>query len=447
MSPRSWPSQDPSLSGWVAFVVAAFLAFGSAGMIAALMLWALRIQWHPASPLVAMAGLAALTLSGLSWLLGGVPDVDILHVAPARPVASLLAVIGVLAVLVAVWGDRDGATTPDLRVQVGHVGAAVRHLLTPVERPGRMPETALMRSVAILVVVWLHALPTEFGAIGLPGDRWVADVAGFAVPTLVFVAGYLVGRHAPAPGWTRRRLEHLLLPYLVASAVAIGLRWWSDAFPPLDAPLLDLATGATFGPYYLVLVLVALTLVTLPLRRLEGRLAGVVLGLAVVAQVAVEVMGDSLFWRVRNPLLWLAFYLAGMVVSRHRARLAAHAPMWPTVLLGWSVLATVLLAVPDASAARGVLTIAAAWMMIAVLWLAGCASRRRPPVAWWLDRTAYPLYLFHVPFVLVVAGPFGTSAMALGSLAGGAVGLIGAASALVVGRHVLGTASPRLRGT
>jgi peptidoglycan/LPS O-acetylase OafA/YrhL len=443
---RSW---DTATVGWVAFVSVAFLAFGHAGLFAGVVLWAVQLRWDPPASLVALGAAVALAAAGLTWLVAGVPDLETVYVVSRRAVPSLFAVVGVMGLATAAWrGGTSAAPAPDLDLAraVTQGRGLVRELLTPSRRRERLPEAALMRSLAIVIVVWIHALPPEFEVTRIPFDRWLGDVTRFAVPTFVFVSGYLVARHALPAGWTRTRLERLVTPYLVASFVAIGLRSWSDGFPPIENPLMDLLLGATFGPYYFVFALVTLTLVTPPLLRLRGNAAMVALTGAVAAQVVVELVGGPIFWRVRNPLLWLAFYLGGIVTWRHRERLGAWASAWPFALFAWALVALALVVVPDGTPTRDLLTLAATWLMLATLWLAGRAATELPAAAWWIDGATYPIYLYHLPFVLVVAGPFGSSVLSLGAVVGWAVGLIGAMSVILIGRHLLRGRSSLLLG-
>jgi peptidoglycan/LPS O-acetylase OafA/YrhL len=445
-SPRR--RRNPDL-GWLAFTVAAFVLLGANGLIGALVLWAVHVAADPPPPLVAAAAAVTLAVAGVTWFASGVPALEDVFAAARRPVASLVAVVGVLALVTAAWrasGPADGPVV-DLDDAARRGRQAVTALVQPrVMRAGRLPEVATMRSLALVTVVLIHALPPEFGADRSAIDRWLGDVTRAAVPAFVFASGYLAARHPLPEGWRRRRLERLVVPYLVASGIALVLRASSDAFPPLETPIADLLLGATFGPYYFVFLLVVLTVVAPPLLRLQGRRLLLALVVAVVAQVGVEVLGGPLFWRVRNPLLWLAFYLAGVVAWRARDRLLPWTVWWPALLLVWSVLAAGIAVLPDDTVPRDLLTLAAAWTMLAVLWSVGRRAHALPAVAWWIDARTYPLYLYHLPFVLVVAGPYGSTALSLGAVAGWAAGLIGAASVIVVGRHLLGPRSELLLG-
>lgn len=444
---RAWRERHATMLGWAAFTLAAFLAMGQAGLIAGLVLWAVHLHWEPPPPLVALGAAATLAAAGLAWLIEGVPELPDAHLVAHRSVPSLIAVIGVAGLVVAAWrATTTDTASADLARVAAQGGQLLRALARPVVRADRLPEVALMRSLAIVTVVWIHALPPEFDTARLPIDRWLGDVTRFAVPVFVFAAGYLAARHPLPAGWTRRRLGRLVLPYLLASVVAFGLRTWSSTLEPVSDPVTDLLLGATLGPYYFVLALVMLTLATPALLRLRGSASLVALVVALAAQMVAEVVGGALFWRVRNPLLWLAFYVGGILAWRHRGRLRRVSAMWPVLLLAWSLVATTLVVVPEDSVARDVLVVVGAWLMLGTLWLAGHTLTRLPRAAWWVDGATYPIYLYHLPFVIVVVGAFGSSILSMTTVIGWALGLIGAMSVIVIVRHVLGRASVRWLG-
>lgn len=446
--PASGPGTSRADPWWGAASALAFLAFGHAGLIAGLVLWAIHLRWDPAPTDLAAGAAAVLGVAGLTWLASGVPQPPDVYRVSQRGLPSLLAIVGVVALAVAAWqGSRraDPAPSRDIDPFVARAVGLVRRALTvSLVRHGDLPETALLRSVALLTVVWLHTLAD--GDSGSVAQRWLHDVGGFTVPAFVFTAGYLAAVDARAPGWTRRTLGRLVVPYLVVSLVAFALGSWSDAFPRSDNPAFDLLTAAAFEPYHLVLALVSMVVITPVLLRLHGRAAFVGLVVAGIAQTAVVLLHSDAFWRVRNPLLWVAFHLAGMVVRRHREQLTGWSGRWPVTLLAWSVVATAVLALPESSGSRRLVALLATWLLLATVWAAGRGAEGLPRVAWWLSGSAYSVYLYHVLFAVVVVGPSGVALPSVDAGIGWAVALIGAMSVVVIGRHLLGRRSPQVLG-
>jgi hypothetical protein len=444
-SARRVAEQHATTSGWAAFTAAAFLAFGHAGLVAGLALWAVHLHWRPSPEVVAVWAGLVLVLAGLAWLVAGVPDPPDVYVVTRRDVPSLLAVVGSVALVVAAWRSVPGGRVEvDLDQSVLGAGDLPRYLAAPVRRDGPAAP-ALLEAVAIVVVVGASTLPSGDAPLRLV-DRWLGDATWFAVPALVFAAGLRASRHTLPRGWTRRRLEGLLAPYLLISVLAIALGAWSDVFPPVANPVTDLLLGATFPEYHLVLTLVLLTLVSPALVRLRGTAGVLVLAVAVIAQAVVRLWPAPEAWQLRNPLLWLAFYHAGVLVWRHRDRLDRWSGAWPGVLLAWSLALVVVLVLPSPAPARDLATLVAAWLMVAALWLLGRSTTVLPRAAWGLSRSAYLVYLAHVPFVLVVTGADGTPAPSLRTIAGWTIGLIGALSVIVIGRHVRGGGVRGVRG-
>lgn len=438
----SW-DRHATTTGWAAFTTASYVAFGFAGLVGGLVMWAVHLRWNPGPDVVAVGSGLVLALAGVTWLGAGVPEPPDVYAVTQRDVPSLLAVIGVVGLVVAAWrGAARDMTGPrrDLDHAVTRAGHLLRHAVRPLERADAPVTPALLEAVAITVVVGAHTLPSVLGPTDLV-DRWLADAVWFAVPALVFAAGQRAARHQGTPGWTRRRLEGLLVPYVLVSVLAIGLRSWSDAFPPIEDPIADLLLGATLAPYHLVLTLLVLTLVTPWLLRLRGVPAVVVLAASVLAQAGTQAFAEPEFWRLRNPLLWLGFYMAGVLAWRQRARVGRWSVAWPGVMFAWSLAVTVVLVLPSAAAGRDLATLAAAWLMVAALELLGGSLAKLPRVVWGIAGNAYLLYLLHVPFVVAVTGAAGTPAPSVRTFAGWSIGLAGATSVVIIARHATGRAA------
>lgn len=435
---------------WGAATAVAFVAFGHAGLIAGLALWAVHLRWDPSPTDLAMGAGTVLAVAALAWLASGVPQPLDLYRVSQRDIPSLLATIGLVTLAAAGWqGTRHEGPAParDLDLPVARAATVLRRGFTsPVVRAGDLPEVALLRGVALLTAVWLHTLTDGGPGTGAITERWLHDVGEFVVPAFVFAAGCVAAVDGRTAGWTRRTLGRLVVPYLVVSAIGIVLRLWSGAFPRSGNPAFDLLTAATFESYHLVLALVAMVVITPLLIRLRGRAALVALLTAGIAQVAVVLLQSEAFWRVRNPLLWIAFHLAGMLVRRHREQLARWAALWPIALLGWSVAVTAVLVLPQSGGSRRLVALVATWLLLATVWGAGRTLAGLPRVVWWMSDSAYPIYLYHVLFAAVVVGLSGVPVTSVAAGIGWTVTLIGAMSVVVIGRHVLGRRSPEVLG-
>ncbi len=427
---------------WVAACLVAWLLLGGAGLVAMLAAWALHIAVDPAPRLVATLGIGTLVVAALAWLAGGLAVLDEVYTISQRWVASRFAVAGVVLLAVAAWraGPRErlardlGAGAADLR-RLG------RRLTRPTAPVGRAPEVALLRAVAIVVVVAIHVIPAEFATGRTDLDRWLGDVSRFAVPAFFLATGHLAARRPPGDGWIPRRLRRLLPPYLVAAAVAIALGWTSSAFPVVARPLRAVLLGAAFGPHYFVFVLLLLTPLVPWLVRLRGRWLLLAVAATAIVEAALATTDASLFWQLRNPLSWLAFLVAGIATWEYRHRLARWQRAWPGVALAWAVVAVALVVVADDTTARELLTSAGIWLALGTCWLAGLERRTLPRVAWWLDEATYALYLHHLPFAIALTSAIGAPSLSVSAPAALGSSLIGACSVVVVARHLLGARS------
>ena len=143
-SARRVAEQHATTSGWVAFVAAAFLALGHAGLVAGLALWAVHLHWRPPPEVVAVWAGLVLALAGLTWLVAGVPGPADVYAVTRRDVPSLLAVIGSVALVVAAWRSVTGGRVDhDLDRSVTRAGELPRSLTAPVHRDRPVAPTLL----------------------------------------------------------------------------------------------------------------------------------------------------------------------------------------------------------------------------------------------------------------------------------------------------------------
>lgn len=180
----------------------------------------------------------------------------------------------------------------------------------------------LLKAVATLVVVAIHASRIAPQHQLSPLELTLARAFHFAVPAFLFCSGYLLQAPGPIP-WavTRRRLARILQPYLVASLLAFAYR---AALGQVVAPLRDLLFFNAFGPFYYVFLIVTLI--------------GIAPALATVGAVgrrmfvgAYLVLGAALGGvRGLSPVLpWLNLLMpVAIIVVSLRDRRALRAAVW-----------------------------------------------------------------------------------------------------------------------
>ena len=265
-----------------------------------------------------------------------------------------------------------------------------------------------MKAVAILAVLWIHSMraPWEPGVTTV--EIWLGYVALFAVPTFLFCSGYL-----DASGWpardvraamagTRARLARLLVPYLVASCAAELFKVASGTAITPTSVLWDLLLACAFGPFYYVLIAVELALARPLIRCLGPRLLVALTAAAFAAQVAIELFGfmpSSIFWLLRNPLMWLPYYLAGWIVRAYAPSIRSHLPAKRS-RLAWLLLASAVgLSSAGAALSARPLGVAAVYVWITLLYVVFSAAPRLPRLVTRIGDASYFFYLFHLFFI------------------------------------------------
>jgi peptidoglycan/LPS O-acetylase OafA/YrhL len=222
------------------------------------------------------------------------------------------------------------------------------------------------------------------------------------------------------------------------------------------SPVTDLLLGASFAPYYYVLQITVLVLVTPLFIRLSG---GTVAALAVLLPAqwyfAAAVPPDAVhpFWQIRNPLLWWGYFVAGWVVRERRDAIVAWIGARRRAFLATMCAIVAALAIASGVEAPRVAVRSAAWLnvyaILATLFAASChRSRSSAPVRYLSDAT-YAIYLLHLFFVYSVArqlhmAPGRADPVVTGTLF--AAGLVGSLAVVAAARRLLGPRSRDLIG-
>jgi peptidoglycan/LPS O-acetylase OafA/YrhL len=265
-----------------------------------------------------------------------------------------------------------------------------------------------MKAVAIVGVIGIHSLP----------DFWVPDFSlieqfseralRFAVPVFLAVSGFLYYRSAPIGlGTIFRRLRRILSPYLCVSVLAYVYSLWHPGHSSRDSLLAGLLLGAAFGPYYYVFLLVEFVLATWLLSRLPRTAVCVVFVLAVGTMVSTELYWWpplGLFWSMRSPTSWGAWFLLGWATAMHRDAVLAFTcryrphilTTWLLIVAGWSVLfwSGALSGVADRTAT---VVIVAATVIALFVFQRGAEHLPEPITV--LSNWTYALFLVHPFFI------------------------------------------------
>jgi fucose 4-O-acetylase-like acetyltransferase len=311
----------------------------------------------------------------------------------------------------------------------------------------------LAKAVGIVAVVWIHCMRAFFDPGASTEELWLGDLLQFAVPGFFAASGVLTASAGPIEAsLTRARLRRLLIPYLLAS-IAAQLYGMIVDQRELSAPQLlrDLVLASSFGPYYYVLQAFLFTLVAPAFARLPPPAGAAVTAAALLAQAVFWAVPDAFSLGLRNPLLWLGFFLSGWLLKRHET--------WVVAALTGRRLAVVLVAVTGAAAlslhrplgAPEALSGLLQWLFVgcvlAALVALGTGRETRSPLLRFLADSTYTVYLFHLFFVfslqrvLPAPAPGVFEPLALVPLR--LAGLVGPLVLAAASRAVLGAARSR----
>lgn len=322
-----------------------------------------------------------------------------------------------------------------------------------------MPRSAAidhLKAAAILAVLAQHAIPPVWRGF-TRGETVLNWAVQYHVPVFLLVSGLL---YAPAglsdPHVLARRLGRVLVPYALATVV-MQLTGFARV-KSLPGAVLQLLTGSALAIYYYVFLLTVCLLVTAVLTRL-GRTIPLLVALALLWLYLVAAalwpalrFRPRLFWEMRNPLYYYGFFVVGWLAAAHAGRLRALARAAP-----WTICCLCLGGIAGYAAyrfsvgpgthvvsvmMRSLYTFAVAGL-IATLTLARPTSR---PVRLLSDAT-YPIFLYHLPFVLLLRPALERTAAPLRTLALFTAGLAGGTLVTWVGTRLLGERARLLLGT
>jgi surface polysaccharide O-acyltransferase-like enzyme len=319
----------------------------------------------------------------------------------------------------------------------------------------RYLEVDLWKSVGIGVVVLIHCLPEAWSGQRTAVDIWLASVTRFAVPGFLMASGFLYATREPVPvALTLRRLRRILIPYLIASLGAQLFHVARGAEPTAGSVLFDLLSAASFGPYYYVMQIFLLVLVT-PLfaqlcaasARGFALLAAVLVGVQLSLEQGWLVPPLSFFWLIRNPLFWAGFFLIGWMLRLHYAPIAALVSSQRVLfVVGFAAIVCALgaiIAFPPSQAWVRPATWLSIHAICGLLFVAGCGRATTSTPLAQLSDASYAIYLYHLFFVLPllpffrVPCEFSLSAIAVPWLGG----MLGSLLVVAVARRVLGERS------
>lgn len=278
----------------------------------------------------------------------------------------------------------------------------------------------MLRGVAIIAVVWIHARSgVEYaGTVDVWNFHyWVVGRQGlnFAVALFLFISGYLVNPvTATRRGWMRHRAVRLLIPFAMWSTIYFVVSAFREGGigNPLSA-VLRIVLGLSAWQLYFIVVLAQLVILTpLLLRWVRGRWAWLLFAITPVS-LAVRYLYTLATGETPERFeyifaAWFVFYFAGIWMrGRSSVRVGPAVAMVVAGFVASVVEAYVILGAGWPSAfAVSQLKFSTMLYSLAVIFLALALKDRvaaRPQWLVGLGERSYGVYYVHLLFVILFA--------------------------------------------
>lgn len=304
-------------------------------------------------------------------------------------------------------------------IQATPAREAAQHLPLPVRR--RIVEFDVMRGVAIVFVVYLHAWFSPW-AVTPHREKLAIHVIHLfghsAVPVFFFISAYLLAsdRSRDWKDFAARKLRRIVVPLAVAFVATVLFRLWQEGWTPALGH--DLLFFNVAGQYYYLFVLVMFMVAYYPLRLVSNRTLTVLLAVAFAINLAAisfyehsSITGDFAILAYRNPAVWVFSFTFGYWASRRGDDLAFTLRLLPLALIAMAVDLAVYLAWGERFGHYPVSYFGVTVFLFSSCGLIAYPALARFALAAWplrialrpfedLSRFAYAIFLVHMPFFL-----------------------------------------------
>jgi len=206
------------------------------------------------------------------------------------------------------------------------------------------------RGVAIIAVVVIHASGAGFSFRYSPTGRWnfifiasYLQLLLFAVPVLIFMAGYWSSK-SPIKSlqdykvFLARKLPRILIPYLFWSFILLGYVAVRTQDVNVRWIIFKLLTGGACFPYYFIIVIAQLYVITPLLKYINRRPYGLILVLILNAIYLLALYLSRVYniiWHLPAYLpfcSWILFYEIGLLVGSSDNKIFAAKKTRPFIL-------------------------------------------------------------------------------------------------------------------
>ena len=144
-----------------------------------------------------------------------------------------------------------------------------------------------LRGVAIIAVVAIHSLGYSLMNVKFEPNVWSYNLAiacrqllNFAVPAFIFISGYWTQNNISSgkeyEAFLKRRIPRVLVPYIFWSLIILSIFSFSGNSINVREILIKLITGGTIDPYYFIILIIQLYLLTPIIQITDVKLYGTV---------------------------------------------------------------------------------------------------------------------------------------------------------------------------
>jgi len=210
-------------------------------------------------------------------------------------------------------------------------------------RREHVPEFDVLRGIAIVFVVYLHAYFSPWEVTPhkeLLAMHIIHLFAQTAVPVFFFISAFLLaGDTSPSfPSFAVRKVRRIVVPLLFWMTAALAYNAWQGGGPTREM-LHHYLLFDSSGQFYYLVVLVILMAAFYFVRDWPVRGLGLLTAGAFVANFATivyyqssAISGDFATLAYRNPLVWVFFYAFGLYVGRRFGSLDwTRRVIWPAL--------------------------------------------------------------------------------------------------------------------
>lgn len=177
-----------------------------------------------------------------------------------------------------------------------------------------------IRGLAIIMVILIHTIPTNSEPL-----LCLRQVFNFAVAMFIFLSGYFINKNQAlndSKGFINKRLFRILIPYLFWSLLIIIPLQLINGLD-IKALIIKLLTGQALGPYYFIIVLLQLIIITPIMVRLDRYRLGVfalyaITPISLFALYYINLINNTPFTFYSLPFtMWFLFYYYGYRIRQN----------------------------------------------------------------------------------------------------------------------------------